>query len=124
MHRSFTPRLGSWRAVPIIAQNALRKASQSFQSLQDNFDVDAISDVAEAMKLPVSGVDIDEVGDTDSASFLKIGIPAIRIHSLTQETIPILHTRRDKLEALHLDWDYETFRLMAPYLAYLDQGLE
>ena len=124
MHRSFAPRLGFWRAVPIIAQNALRKASQSFQSLQDNFDVDAISDVAEAMKLPVSGVDIDEVGDTDSASFLKIGIPLMTIHSLTQETFSILHTRRDKPEALNLDRDHETFRLTAAYLAYLDQGLK
>ncbi|HUG82291.1 MAG TPA: hypothetical protein VML01_11555, partial [Bryobacterales bacterium] len=69
------------------------------------------------------GTDFDKIGWTDSTSFSKAGIPAITIHSLTQETLRFIHTPRDKPELLNLDWYYDTFRLTVAYLAYLDQGL-
>lgn len=86
--------------------------------------VDATGTAAGAMKLPMSGTDFDKVGMTDSTSFSKAGIPAITIHSLTQEALRFIHTPADKPELLNLDWYYDTFRLTVAYLAYLDQGLE
>jgi hypothetical protein len=51
-------------------------------------------------------------------------VPALAIHSLTQETFPILHTRRDQINAIHLDDYYDTYLLLRAYLAYLDQALD
>ncbi len=86
--------------------------------------VEAIGEVAKATKLPVSVTNIDRVGNTDSTSFSENGIPAITLHSVTQKTLRIIHTPRDRPKALHLDWYYDTFRLTAAFLVYLDEGLE
>src|SRR5271165_4598989 len=45
-------------------------------------------------------------------------IPVISIHSVTPETLPILHNRRDNLAAVRMDDYYLTYRLIASYLAY------
>ena len=86
--------------------------------------VQAIAKVANSVKLPVSEMDVDKVGEADSISFKRAGIPSITIHSVTQETWPILHTSKDQLGAIHLDDYYDSFRLISVYLAYLDQTLE
>lgn len=80
--------------------------------------------VAASMKLPLEGVNVDQVGSTDAESFARLKIPRIAIHSVTQETFPILHSSRDKLAALNLSDYYDTYRLVAAYLAYLDRILE
>jgi len=80
--------------------------------------------VAKTLGLPVQGVDVDRVGTTDSEPFRQQKIPAITVHSLTQETLKILHSRADKIEAVHVDEYYRTYRLLAAYLALLDQKLE
>ena len=80
----------------------------------------ALADVARSMKLPLQGVDVDKVGSSDSESFAQQKIPAITIHSLTQETLPILHTPKDTPEAVRLDDYYQSYRLIAAYLSYLD----
>ncbi|PYX12095.1 MAG: hypothetical protein DMG85_03465, partial [Acidobacteria bacterium] len=63
------------------------------------------------------------IGSSDAESFTKRKIPRITIHSLTQETwnARILHTSKDKLSAMRLDDYYQTYRLLAAYVAYLDQ---
>ena len=76
--------------------------------------------IAQAMKLPIGVVNVDQVGLTDSESFAQYKIPRITIHSVTQETWPILHTDKDKLSAIKMDDYYMTYRLLAGYLAYLD----
>ena len=58
---------------------------------------------AAALKLPVSGMNVDKVGSTDSESFREKKIPAITIHSLTSATLPILHSAKDRIEAVHKD---------------------
>jgi Zn-dependent M28 family amino/carboxypeptidase len=83
----------------------------------------ALINVAQAMKLPLAGVNVEDVGSTDSESFAKRKIPSLTIHSVTQETFPILHTGNDTLAAIHLDDYYATYRLVAAYLSYLDQKL-
>ncbi len=79
---------------------------------------------AVTLKLPLSGMNAERVGSTDSESFREKKIPAITIHSLTSETLPILHSGRDRIEAIHMDEYYRTYRLVLAYLALLDQSLE
>ncbi len=67
---------------------------------------------------------VDRVGDDDSHPFLSAGIPVITIHSITQETFPILHTGADNLKAIQPDDYYAAYRLTANYLAFLDQTIE
>jgi putative aminopeptidase FrvX len=78
--------------------------------------------VAKQMNLPISGVNVEHIGSTDAERFAERKIPRITIHSLTQETwnAHILHTSNDKLSAMRLDDYYQTYRLMAAYLALLD----
>ena len=84
----------------------------------------ALLGVANYFKLPLSGVNFERVGSTDSESFKARKIPRITIHSLTQKAHDqILHTRKDNLSAMNLDHYYETYHLVAAYLVYLDQFL-
>jgi hypothetical protein len=78
--------------------------------------------VARQMNLSVTGVNVEQVGSTDSEQFATRKIPSITIHSLTQETwnAGILHTSKDKLAAMRLDDYYDSYRLIAAYLAVLD----
>ena len=81
-------------------------------------------EVARAINTTVQGVDVERVGDDDTHPFLSAHIPVISIHSVTQETFPILHTVRDRLEAIHFDDYYTAYKLAAYYLAYLDVKTE
>jgi len=81
----------------------------------------ALLAVAKYLELPVSSVNFERVGSTDSESFRR-KIPSMTIHSLTQksEDDNILHTSKDKLSAMNLDHYYDTYNLMAVYLVFLD----
>jgi len=83
----------------------------------------ALSETAARMKLPLAGVNVEKVGSTDSESFAWFKIPSITIHSITQETWPILHSNRDRLSAVKMDDYYNSYLLIAGYLAYLDTFL-
>lgn len=83
----------------------------------------AIASVAKSLKVPVTAVNVEQVGSTDSEQFAQRKIPSITIHSLNQESwnAHILHTSKDKLSAMNLDNYYETYQLVAAYIAFLDQ---
>jgi Zn-dependent M28 family amino/carboxypeptidase len=83
-----------------------------------------LREVAAALDIPLQGVDVDQVGDDDTQPFLSAHIPVITIHSVTQETFPILHTSRDRMDAIHFDDYYAAYKLAAYYLAYLDVKTE
>jgi putative aminopeptidase FrvX len=85
----------------------------------------ALVNIAKRLNVPVTGVDVEQVGSTDAEQFAERKIPRITIHSLTQETwnAHILHTSKDKISAMRLDDYYETYRLLAAYVAFLDQVL-
>lgn len=85
----------------------------------------ALATVANKLNLPVKGVDVEQVGSSDAEQFSARNIPRITVHSLTQETwnARILHTSKDKLSAIRVDDYYQTYRLLAAYIAYLDQFL-
>jgi len=86
--------------------------------------LEAYAKVATALGLMVRAVNVDRVGDDDSHPFLSAGIPVLTIHSITQETWPILHSTRDNVSAIHQDYCYAAYRLAAAYLTYLDQSLD
>jgi putative aminopeptidase FrvX len=82
-----------------------------------------IASVAKQLHVPVTGMNVEQIGSTDSEQFAARKIPSITIHSLTQESwnARILHTSKDKLSAMKLDDYYESYKLIAVYIAFLDQ---
>jgi aminopeptidase-like protein len=80
-------------------------------------------EVASAMKLPVQSMNVDKYGNSDGRSFSRREIPIITLHSVTPETFGILHTRKDNLAAVKLDDYYDSYKLIAAYLAALDSAL-
>lgn len=85
--------------------------------------LDAYALVANALHVQPAGVNVGKVGDDDSHPFLDAKVPVITIHSVTQETFGILHSARDQLQAINPQDYYDTYRLVATYLAYLDSAL-
>ena len=78
---------------------------------------------AHATHLPLSGVDVDEVGESDEESFIRFHVCTVTIHSLTQETLPILHTPADSPSAIKFEDYYDSYHLLAAYLSVLDAQL-
>jgi len=76
-----------------------------------------------ASKLPVSVMNVDSLGTADSESFARYQIPRITLHSVTQETWPILHSSRDQLDVVKMKDYYDSYQLIAAYLADLDDAL-
>jgi hypothetical protein len=79
-----------------------------------------ITSLAAAMKLPVHNMDVDQFGDSDNRSFKLRHVPVLTLHSVTLENLNILHSSQDNLNAIKLDDYYDSYRLIAGYLAYLD----
>jgi Iap family predicted aminopeptidase len=89
----------------------------------DDMLVRYLNGVAKALQLPLSGVNVDKVGTTDSESFARYKIPRITIHTLTQDTLTILHSPRDRLDMIKMGDYYDSYRLIAAYLVALDKFL-
>jgi Zn-dependent M28 family amino/carboxypeptidase len=96
--------------------------SKIWISHSDKHLTQMLAQVAKATNLPVSGMDVDQIGTTDSEQFAKRNIPRITVHSLTQETwnARILHTSDDQISRINMDDYYQTYCLVAAYLAFLD----
>jgi Zn-dependent M28 family amino/carboxypeptidase len=67
---------------------------------------------------------VDRVGDDDSHPFLNARIPVLTIHSITSSNFAFLHTQRDNLKAIRAADYYDSYRVAATFLAYLDTKLE
>lgn len=92
----------------------------------DRADKHLLSDlilVARNVQVDLQGVNVDGVGDDDTHPFLSRHVPVITIHSVTQKTWHILHSPGDNLSAINFSDYYNTYRLVAAYLAYLDATL-
>ena len=85
--------------------------------------VTALNAVAHATNLPLTGMNVDGVGSSDSESFAKLKIPSMTVHSVTPDTLRVLHSTRDKLEAIRMDDYYGSYRLLMGYLTFLDSYL-
>jgi peptidase M28-like protein len=84
----------------------------------------AMAYVAKQLNVPVASMNVEQIGaSADSESFAARKIPSITIHSLTQEawSAHILHSPKDKFSAMHLSDYYQTYQLVAAYVAFLDQ---
>ncbi|MGH9469794.1 MAG: M28 family metallopeptidase [Terriglobia bacterium] len=79
--------------------------------------------VAHSMATWIPRVNLEWVGRDDAMSFRHRKVPTITIHSLTQETVGVLHTRRDNLSAERMTYYYGTYSLVAGYLVKLDRTL-
>jgi hypothetical protein len=94
-----------------------------WQSHSDRLLTGALDYLAKRLELPLSAVNVERVGSSDSEQFAEKKIPRITVHSLTQKSWDqrILHTSKDKLAEIKFDDYYQTYRLMAAYVVFLDQ---
>jgi len=86
---------------------------------------DTLVQTANQLRIPVAGVNVEKIGaSSDGEQFAEKKIPRITIHSFTQESFNarIIHTSRDRLSAIQLEDYYQTYRLIAAYLALLDES--
>ena len=86
--------------------------------------LDALRAAARLGHLPLGEVNVENGASADSESFARYQIPRITLHSVTDETWPILHSPRDKMAAVSMNDYYDSYRLIARYLAYLDDALK
>jgi hypothetical protein len=85
--------------------------------------VNALAKLAHVMKLSIGGMNIDGFGESDEESFIQDKVCTITIHSLTSETVHVLHRPDDNPSAIKFNDYYDTFHLLAAYLAVLDGQL-
>ena len=83
-----------------------------------------IAGVAQAVKLPVTGLNLKPVGQGDAIPFNHLHIPTLVVHSLTADNYKIRHSPQDTLAAVNRDEYYRTYSLLSAYLAFLDLKLE
>jgi hypothetical protein len=98
--------------------------TEVWASHADKALLDALGRVAYASKLQVSAMNVPEGATADSESFARYRIPRITLHSVTQKTWPILHSPFDKMAAIKMNDYYDSYKLIAQYLAYLDDSLK
>jgi putative aminopeptidase FrvX len=79
---------------------------------------------AQTMNLPLSAMDVDRVGTTDSESFEKLKVPRMTLHSVTQETLHVLHSSDDQIKAIHMDDYHQSYKLIAGFISLLDSTLD
>jgi len=79
--------------------------------------------LSRAMHLEIAGVNPDEVATTDSMTFHKAGIPTLSLHSVTEDTLKLINSKKDVWASLSWKDYYDTHRFVSALLAYLDQTL-
>jgi Zn-dependent M28 family amino/carboxypeptidase len=78
-----------------------------------------LNGVAHHFGFPLQGYNLRGAGD-DAQPFATSKISTITIHSVTADNYTVLHSRHDNFTAIDLDDYYETYQLLAHYLANLD----
>jgi hypothetical protein len=82
--------------------------------------VNGLAVVARSLNLPITGMNMNGVGESDEESFIREKVCTITVHSLTPQTLHVLHRADDNPRAVHFQDYYDTYRLLAAYLAALD----
>jgi hypothetical protein len=88
--------------------------------------LDALNATAKAAHLPLAVMNVESVAaraSADSESFAHYHIRRITLHSVTPSTWSVLHSPFDKLAAVKMNDYYDSYKLIAEYLAYLDEAL-
>jgi Zn-dependent M28 family amino/carboxypeptidase len=87
--------------------------------------VNSLFAVASALRLPLEPMNVETRGaSADSEPFFMNDIPAITIHSVTEQTWAILHSDRDTLSQVKPKDYYDTYKLVVGYIVFLDQLLD
>jgi hypothetical protein len=79
---------------------------------------------ANVTQLPLGAMNIDGFGESDEESFSWKKVKTVMIHSLTPDTTSVLHSSRDNIAAVKFDDYYDTYHLLAAYLAVLDNQFQ
>jgi Iap family predicted aminopeptidase len=98
--------------------------TEVWASHADKMLLDALASVASASKLPATVMNVPRGASADSESFASYRIPSITLHSVTTGTWPILHSPCDKMAAIKMNDYYDSYKLIAEYLTYLDEKLK
>ncbi|MFB3776690.1 MAG: M28 family metallopeptidase [Bryobacteraceae bacterium] len=85
--------------------------------------VSGMARVATSLKVPISGMNLDEATEVDSQPFKDKNIPTIHVHSISAADVAIPGSEKDTAAALQMDEYGNTYRLLAVYLAFLDNTL-
>jgi len=87
--------------------------------------LDDLRATARCNHLPLATENVDSIGaSADAESFASDHIPRITLHSVTDATWSTLHSPSDTLAAIRMTDYYDSYKLIAQYLAYLDQTLK
>jgi Zn-dependent M28 family amino/carboxypeptidase len=125
--REYVQQLGDERRAKIVAMVNLDSLGLSPTKAETNHGdkrlLEILAVVSNAVQIPVSGMNVDKIGSTDSESFRAKNIPTISLHSLTQETWPWLHSYKDRYKSVNLDHLTDTYKIVAAYLSAMDQML-
>lgn len=81
------------------------------------------AEAASAVNAAMSGVNLEQLSGDDAQPFAAQNIPVISIHSLTAATFHTPHSKGDTLNAIQPAAYYDSYRLLALYLTYLDGEL-
>ena len=98
--------------------------TEVWASHTDKVLLDALAATAQASKLPLTMMDPENGATADSESFARYHIPRITLHSVTGQTWSILHSPLDKMDAVRMKDYYDSYQLIAEYVAYLDDTLK
>jgi hypothetical protein len=82
-----------------------------------------IASIAKSLNIKIGGANSPMVEGSDARSFHQAKIPVISVHSLYGDGEKIPGGYGDRVTAIHMKEYYESYRLLAAYLAYLDQTL-
>jgi Zn-dependent M28 family amino/carboxypeptidase len=85
--------------------------------------VNVLGLLAQSMKIPIAGMNVDGFGQSDEESFISKKVCTVTVHSVTPETGHVLHHSADNPSAVRFNDYYDTYRLLAAYLAVLDTQL-
>ena len=91
-----------------------------WMSRSDPVLVKELNRSAQALKLPLAVMNVDGLGKSDEESFIEKRICTVMVHSITPTTAHILHQAADNPSAIRFSDYYSTYRLLAVYLAMLD----
>ncbi|MBL8238795.1 MAG: M28 family peptidase [Bryobacterales bacterium] len=80
--------------------------------------------MAGALKIPLEGMNADQVGTTDAAPFRAKKVPVIDFHSLNNQTWLWLHSIDDQLSKIDVGAYQSAYRFLAAYLKFVDEKLD
>ncbi len=108
------------KAMIALDSLGLSPTKVQLKGANENLSV-KLASIAKALNIKVTGVDVPQEVTNDTAAFGSI--PSITVHSIAAgDSTP--GSAKDTAEAVNMGEYYDTYRLMAGYLVYLDQMLQ